>query len=198
MLSFSQHLRRVELKGLMGVVASVQGGGGDVGRTPPATRHPCLWRRVWGCGWTLRSWSCPSCRWAPRGTARPPPRPWSGLPWWSAAPSGGPRGSHLGCRRSIRTELKWPGVHLPTAPATHRSPPRRSRRRRCGWRPRDRCHWASLQTWWETWWSWWAPGPLPSSPRGTHQKGSYLRREHSFALKLILMHEWTNRNMQNL
>lgn len=34
MLSFSQHLR-VELKGLMGVVASVQGGGGDVGRTPP-------------------------------------------------------------------------------------------------------------------------------------------------------------------
>lgn len=34
--SFSlKHLRRVELKGLMGDVESVQGGGGDVGRTLP-------------------------------------------------------------------------------------------------------------------------------------------------------------------
>lgn len=59
--------------------------------------------------------------------------------------------------------------------STHQTPPHRSRRRRCGWRPRGPSRWASLQTWWGTWWSWWAPVLHSSSPRGTHQRGSYLR-----------------------
>lgn len=94
--------------------ACVQGGGQRQSFSP-STRHPCLWRHVWGCGWTLHSWSCPSCRWEPPEIARPLLHLWSGHPWWSAALSNGPRGSHLG-RGELRGELmiralaEWNGI----------------------------------------------------------------------------------------